>query len=95
MSPRQLVAIVPSSPLDDFNRIYTTLLTAIDVSQRYNVWITMAYFAPTQDMIRPWRTPRNAVSMCAYCCPPQATSGPCCTQGTAVHRAAHSGREAL
>lgn len=49
-APRQLVAIVPSSPLDDFNRIYTTLLTAIDVSQR-NVWITMAYFAPTGDMI--------------------------------------------
>lgn len=45
-----LVAVLPSSPLDPFNRIYATLLTAIDVSRR-SVWFTMAYFAPTADMI--------------------------------------------
>lgn len=47
---QQLVAVLPSSPLDDYNRIYAMLLTAIDVSQ-HSVWFTMAYFAPGADMI--------------------------------------------
>lgn len=44
------VAVLPSSPLDEVNRIYAMLLTAIEVSRR-RVWFTMAYFAPTADMI--------------------------------------------
>ncbi|HSW04812.1 phospholipase D-like domain-containing protein [Aquabacterium sp.] len=47
---QQLMRIVPSSPDDEFNRIYALLLTAIDASQR-SVHLTMAYFAPGQDMI--------------------------------------------
>jgi len=46
----QVVRIVPSSPGQGGDRIYTLLLTAIDASQR-SVYLTMAYFAPGQDMI--------------------------------------------
>jgi len=46
----QLMRIVPSTPDDEFNRIYALLLTAIDASQR-SVQLTMAYFAPGQDMV--------------------------------------------
>jgi len=45
-----VVRIVPSSPGQGGDRIYTLLLTAIDASQR-SVYLTMAYFAPGQDMI--------------------------------------------
>lgn len=44
------VRIVPSSPDDGQNRIYTMLLTAIDAASR-SVHLTMAYFAPGQDMV--------------------------------------------
>ncbi len=44
------VRIVPSSPDDGQNRIYTLLLTAIDAASR-SVHLTMAYFAPGQDMV--------------------------------------------
>jgi cardiolipin synthase len=44
------VRIVPSSPDDGQNRIYTMLLTAIDAASR-SVYLTMAYFAPGQDMV--------------------------------------------
>ena len=49
-SAEQVVRIVPSSPGDASNRIYTLLLTAIDASQR-SVYLTMAYFAPGQEMV--------------------------------------------
>jgi cardiolipin synthase A/B len=45
-----VVRIVPSSPDDAFNRIYALLLTAIDAAQK-SVHLTMAYFAPGDDMI--------------------------------------------
>ncbi len=45
-----VVRIVPSSPTDESSRIYTLLLTAIDTSQ-HSIYLTMAYFAPGQDMI--------------------------------------------
>lgn len=44
------VRIVAGSPEDEPNRIYTMLLTAIDASSR-SVHLTMAYFAPGQDMV--------------------------------------------
>ena len=47
---QQVVRIVPSSPEDAFNPIYTLLLTAIDTAQK-SVHLTMAYFAPGDDMI--------------------------------------------
>ena len=47
---QQVVRIVPSSPDDGASRIYSLLLTAIDASQR-SVALTMAYFAPGQDMV--------------------------------------------
>ncbi|MEO8296271.1 MAG: phospholipase D-like domain-containing protein [Burkholderiales bacterium] len=46
----QVVRIVPSSPADPANRIYTLLLTAVDAAQQ-SVYLTMAYFAPSPDMI--------------------------------------------
>ncbi len=58
-APRRAVAgtpgahvlrVVPASPDDKVNRIYELLLTAIDVSQR-SVHLTMAYFAPGDDML--------------------------------------------
>ena len=47
---QQVVRIVPSSPGDGASRIYSLLLNAIDASQR-SVALTMAYFAPGQDMV--------------------------------------------
>jgi cardiolipin synthase A/B len=49
-APEQMVRIVASSPDDDASRIYAMLLTAIDASQR-SVYMTMAYFAPGEEMI--------------------------------------------
>lgn len=46
----EVVSILPSSPGDEYNRIYAMLLTAIDASVK-SVHLTMAYFAPGQDMI--------------------------------------------
>ncbi|MBX3634810.1 MAG: cardiolipin synthase B [Rubrivivax sp.] len=45
-----LVRIVPSSPDDEFNRIYALLLAAIHGAER-SVYLTMAYFAPGEDMV--------------------------------------------
>lgn len=45
-----VVRVIPSSPDDEFNRIYALLLTAIDASQK-SVDLTMAYFAPGAEMI--------------------------------------------
>ena len=45
-----VVRIVPSSPADESSRIYTLLLSAVDTSQ-HSIYLTMAYFAPGQDMI--------------------------------------------
>lgn len=45
-----LMRVIPSSPDDEFNRIYALLLAAIDASQR-SVHLTMAYFAPGADML--------------------------------------------
>lgn len=46
----KVVRIIPASPDDAESQIYTSLLSAIDASQR-SVHLTMAYFAPGQDMI--------------------------------------------
>lgn len=46
----QVLRIVAASPGDAVNRIYELLLTAIDASQR-SVLLTMAYFAPGNDML--------------------------------------------
>ncbi|BAL96196.1 phospholipase D-like domain-containing protein [Rubrivivax gelatinosus] len=46
----QLVRIVPSGPSEPYSRLYTLLLAAIDAAQR-SVHLTMAYFAPTPEMI--------------------------------------------
>jgi cardiolipin synthase len=45
-----VVRIIPVTPDDAVNRIYSLLLTAIDAAQR-SVYLTMAYFAPGQDML--------------------------------------------
>lgn len=47
---RDVVQLIPATPDDEFNRIYAMLLTAIDTSRR-SVHLTMAYFAPGQDMV--------------------------------------------
>ncbi len=47
---QQVVRIVSTSPDDGVSRIYSLLLNAIDASQR-SVALTMAYFAPGQDMV--------------------------------------------
>jgi cardiolipin synthase A/B len=47
---QRVVQVLESDPRDKDNRIYTSLLAAIDASQR-SVWLTMAYFAPGDDMI--------------------------------------------
>lgn len=47
---REVVQLIPSSPNDPFNRIYAMLLTAIDTAQ-HSVHLTMAYFAPGEEMI--------------------------------------------
>jgi cardiolipin synthase len=46
----RVVKLLESDPRDPGNRIYTTLLQAIDASQR-SVHLTMAYFAPGTDMV--------------------------------------------
>lgn len=46
----QLVRIVPASPDDELNRIYALLLGAIHNAQR-SIHLTMAYFAPGDDMV--------------------------------------------
>lgn len=46
----KVVRIIPASPDDPESLIYASLLSAIDASQR-SVHLTMAYFAPGQDMI--------------------------------------------
>ncbi len=45
-----VVRVIPSTPGEPVNRIYTLLLSAIDASQR-SVHLTMAYFAPGTDML--------------------------------------------
>ncbi|TXD67007.1 cardiolipin synthase B, partial [Mitsuaria sp. TWR114] len=47
---RQLMRVIPSTPQDTENRIYTLLLGSIRAAQR-SVYLTMAYFAPGQDMV--------------------------------------------
>lgn len=44
-----VVRIIPVTPDEPVNRLYTLLLGAIDASQR-SVYLTMAYFSPGQDM---------------------------------------------
>lgn len=46
----QAVRIVPATPADPYNRIYAQLLHAIDAAER-SVYLTMAYFAPGEDMV--------------------------------------------
>jgi cardiolipin synthase A/B len=45
-----VIRIIPSTPSDVSNPIYTLLLTSIDASQR-SIFVTMAYFAPGEDLI--------------------------------------------
>ncbi|MCK7494317.1 MAG: phospholipase D-like domain-containing protein [Comamonadaceae bacterium] len=45
-----LVRIVPSGPEEPYSRLYTLLLAAIDAAER-SVHLTMAYFAPSGEMI--------------------------------------------
>lgn len=47
---RHLMRVIPSSPQDTQNRIYTLLIGSIRAAQR-SVYLTMAYFAPGQDMV--------------------------------------------
>lgn len=47
---QQLMRIVPSTPQDKENRIYTLLLGSIRAAQK-SVYLTMAYFAPGEDMV--------------------------------------------
>ncbi|UXH76261.1 phospholipase D-like domain-containing protein [Roseateles amylovorans] len=47
---QQLMRIVPSTPEDKENRIYTLLLGSIRAAQR-SAYLTMAYFAPGKDMV--------------------------------------------
>ena len=47
---QRVVQVLESDPRDKDNRIYTSLLAAIEASQR-SVWLTMAYFAPGDDMV--------------------------------------------
>jgi cardiolipin synthase A/B len=51
---RQMVRIIPSSPNEAVNAIYDQLVSSIDVAQR-SVHLTMAYFAPGDDMIEALR----------------------------------------
>jgi cardiolipin synthase len=46
----RMIKLVVSDPDDETNRIYTTMLAAIEASQR-SVQLTMAYFAPGQDFV--------------------------------------------
>lgn len=45
-----LLRVIPATPDEAVNRIYTLLLDAIDASQR-SVYLTVAYFAPGADML--------------------------------------------
>lgn len=45
-----VIRIVPSTPSAVSNPIYTLLLTSIDAAQR-SIYVTMAYFAPGEDLI--------------------------------------------
>src|SRR5262249_38235646 len=47
---QRMVKVLRSAPSDAGNRIYSTMLAAIDASQR-SVHLTMAYFAPGPDMV--------------------------------------------
>ena len=47
---QQLMRVIPSTPNDTENRIYTLLLGSIRAAQR-SVYLTMAYFAPGKDMV--------------------------------------------
>ena len=47
---KQLMRVIPATPQDTENRIYTLLLGSIRAAQR-SVYLTMAYFAPGQDMV--------------------------------------------
>jgi cardiolipin synthase len=47
---QRVVQVLESDPRDKQNRIYASLLAAIATSQR-SVWLTMAYFAPGDEMI--------------------------------------------
>lgn len=46
----RVVKVIECDPADERNRIYASLLAAIEASQR-SVWLTMAYFAPGDEMI--------------------------------------------
>jgi cardiolipin synthase len=49
-SGKQLMRVIPATPQDTENRIYTLLLGSIRAAQ-HSVYLTMAYFAPGQDMV--------------------------------------------
>jgi cardiolipin synthase A/B len=46
----RIVKLIASDPRDESNRIYTTLLRAVEASRR-TVQFTMAYFAPGEDFV--------------------------------------------
>ncbi|HET9976929.1 MAG TPA: phospholipase D-like domain-containing protein [Burkholderiaceae bacterium] len=46
----RIVKLLASDPRDEVNRIYTTLLGAVEASRR-SVFLTMAYFAPGEDFV--------------------------------------------
>jgi cardiolipin synthase A/B len=48
---QRLVKVIASDPRDQSNRIYDTLIKAVDASQR-NVRLTMAYFAPGAEFVQ-------------------------------------------
>ncbi|HEY6511492.1 MAG TPA: phospholipase D-like domain-containing protein [Burkholderiaceae bacterium] len=48
---QRVVQVLESDPRDKDNRIYTSLLAAVEAAQR-SVWLTIAYFAPGDDMIQ-------------------------------------------
>lgn len=48
---QQLMRIIPSTPQDKENRIYTLLIGSIRAAQK-SVYLTMAYFAPGDDMVQ-------------------------------------------
>ena len=47
---KQLLRIVPSTPNDSVNHIYALMMSSISAAKR-SVYLTMAYFAPGDDMI--------------------------------------------
>lgn len=46
----RIIRLLASDPRDEVNRIYTTLLAAVQASRR-SVHLTMAYFAPGEDFV--------------------------------------------